>query len=644
MANQDQLKSMLVSLGQLTLIVRDHLSDSHDQVTYANLLDELKQKVYDIEEMTATLSEKETEVIEAEVYVNVSDARSWQIKLMSRIHFLETLRMSANANVNVNNASNVTKMKPGRLPEVKLNVFKGDFEEWETFWSSFRANVDVRSDLEKTTKFIYLAQSLEGEPKEMISSLARTDDNYSVALYILKARYASESKQTNILMQRFHAMSTPKHNSKDLRVFLAEYRKIKHQLSHVLDFQASKLVIKSVVVRKLPFQTFDRICDIYVTHDFTLEQMEAGIQHIVDKLEQAVLALAEGAVIKQVGVNSQSQNTPSKQFKSKTNHRCSYCSGEHLAHECTKYKTVQSHKDRVLHLRLCFSCLTPGHSSKRCRSTKTCRSCGASHHSSLCYKARTNSSDNSGQNSNVSQGKTNQSSSSSSANHSPKAQAPSHPTNKPVVTHNKPTTSQANVPSPSLDTTYVTNVNSSNFPNNVLPTATLNVSYCNEQANVRAFFDTGSHRSFISPDVVKRLNLRVIKQVPVNLNTFGNDTESCMLDLVKVKIRFGKSKIPLTMLVHDSAAMGYFHSPGLFELAQKLEHKGFDLADRNITNDALTGIEILIGVDNGVFGKLPSHQMAVARMCLIGKEIREIHFGHRALPYILCAYKYIQCL
>ena len=123
--------------------------------------------------------------------------------------------------------------------------------------------------------------------------------------------------------------------------------------------------------------------------------------------------------------------------------------------------------------------------------------------------------DNSSQNPNVSQGKTNQSSSSSSANRSPKAQAQSHPTNKPVVTHNKPSMSQANVPSPSLDTTYVTNVNASNFPNNVLPTATLNVSYCNEQANVRAFFDTGSHRSFISPDVVKRLNLRVIRQVPL---------------------------------------------------------------------------------------------------------------------------------
>ena len=426
MANQDILKSLLVSLGQLTLRIKDHLSDSFDQVTYVNLLEELKQTITEVESLTATLS-KEAEAIDGEVYIIVSDARSWQIKLMSRIHFLETLTLSANVNVNksVSN-SNVVKMKPGRLPEVKLTIFKGDFEEWENFWSSFRANVDARDDLERTTKFIYLAQSLEGEPKEMISGLARTEDNYLVALYILKKRYANESKQTNVLMQRFHAMSTPKHNSKDLRVFLTEYRKIKHQLSRVVDFQANELVIKSVVVRKLPFQTFDRICDIYVTHDFTLEQMETGIQHIIDKLEQAVLAFAEGAVIKQVGVDAQSRDPPSRQSKSKTNQKCSYCSGEHPAHNCTKYKTVQSRKDRVLKLRLCFSCLTLGHSSKMYHSTKTCRSCGASHHSSLCFKSRANSSDNGNQSSSVSQGKTGPSSSnsnSSSANHSSKAQA-----------------------------------------------------------------------------------------------------------------------------------------------------------------------------------------------------------------------------
>ena len=308
--------------------------------------------------------------------------------------------------------------------------------------------------------------------------------------------------------------------------------------------------------------------------------METCIQHIVDKLEQAVLALAEGATIKQVGVNSQSLNQPTKQSKQKLNQRCSYCSGEHYAHECNKYKTVNSRKDRVMALRLCYNCLTPGHSSKTCRSTKTCRTCGSHHHSSLCFKAHSNSSDASNQNasnSNVSQGKPNQSSTSTSSTNQRnfKAQAQTHP-NKPVVAPNKSNSSQASNQSPTIDTTYVTSVNSTSFPNNVLPTATLNIGYCNQQVNVRAFFDTGSHRSFISPEVVKRLKLRVIKQVPVNLSTFGNETKSCMLDLVKGKVCLGMSKIPLTMLVHDSAAMGYFNSPGLYEVVHKLESKGFN--------------------------------------------------------------------
>ena len=71
-----------------------------------------------------------------------------------------------------------------------------------------------------------------------------------------------------------------------------------------------------------------------------------------------------------------------------------------------------------------------------------------------------------------------------------------------------------------------------------------------------------------------------------------------MLDLIKVKVRLRKHKIPITLLVHDSATMGYFNYPGLYEVAQTLENKGFHLADHSITSDALTGIEILIGVDH----------------------------------------------
>ena len=268
-------------------------------------------------------------------------------------------------------------------------------------------------------------------------------------------------------------------------------------------------------------------------------------------------------------------------------------------------------------LKLSFNCLKPGNSPKICRSNRTCRTCGLHHHSLLGIKASSSNPSNhenlnpsTSNNTNstvVSQGRSNQSSNSTSSssnrssNTTSRTQLHSH---KPTVTLNKSNTSQpssstkSSNQSPVVDTTYVTSVNSTSFPNNILPTATLNVRYCDKQFNVRVFFDTGSHRSFISPDVVKRLDLRVIKQIPVNLSTFGNETESCMLDLVKVKVRLGKHKIPITLLVHDSASMGYFNCPGLFDVAQRLESKGFHVADYDLTSNALTGIEILIGVDH----------------------------------------------
>ena len=80
-------------------------------------------------------------------------------------------------------------------------------------------------------------QFLEGEPKEMISGLAIIDKNYSLAIHILRDRYDNATRQTNVLLQKFHSLPTPKHNPKDLRNFLAEYCKLKTQLAHVLDFQ-----------------------------------------------------------------------------------------------------------------------------------------------------------------------------------------------------------------------------------------------------------------------------------------------------------------------------------------------------------------------------------------------------------------------
>ena len=126
MANKDELKSILVTLGSLALKVRDQLAELYDQDTYTNLLDELKQIINHVEQMSADVAEELSQVDEGEVYASLSrpNARSWQVKLLERVNFIK----SFSTNVNV-----VTKKKPGRLPEAKLATFKGNFGEWETF-------------------------------------------------------------------------------------------------------------------------------------------------------------------------------------------------------------------------------------------------------------------------------------------------------------------------------------------------------------------------------------------------------------------------------------------------------------------------------------------------------------------------------
>ena len=145
------------------------------------------------------------------------------------------------------------KKHHAKLPEIKLLTFNGNYDDWKTFWSSFYNNVVSRDNLEKSAKLTYLLQSLEGEPREMIKGLSHTDANYIIAVTALQDRYADPVKQTEVLLQKFFNLPSPLHNAKDLRSFLMAYHKVKEQMRHVEDFDASTLSIRSVLVRKLSY-------------------------------------------------------------------------------------------------------------------------------------------------------------------------------------------------------------------------------------------------------------------------------------------------------------------------------------------------------------------------------------------------------
>ena len=94
---------------------------------------------------------------QGDVQASLNVAKGWQVKILERVNFVMSSR----------HVTPTVKKCSVKLPEVKLITFKGEFNEWNTFWSSFWNNVDTRDDLIQSAKLSYLLQSIEGKPNTM---------------------------------------------------------------------------------------------------------------------------------------------------------------------------------------------------------------------------------------------------------------------------------------------------------------------------------------------------------------------------------------------------------------------------------------------------------------------------------------------
>ena len=108
-------------------------------------------------------------------------------------------------------------------------------------------------------------------------------------------------------------------------------------------------------------QTYEEFCNYSRDYNFSLTQMDVALQYIIDKFKHAILVMGERTSVKSVEAKSQ-------QLKQKGGQpTCAYCTGNHKALDCRKYKTINARKDRIIAQRLCFNYLGVGHSSKTCK-------------------------------------------------------------------------------------------------------------------------------------------------------------------------------------------------------------------------------------------------------------------------------------
>ena len=83
------------------------------------------------------------------------------------------------------------KLPSVKLPKLELFPFNGNKLEWKEFLDSFECTVHKNTKLTDIEKFSYLQSKIVGEARGAIASLALSNENYKVAINLLKERYGN---------------------------------------------------------------------------------------------------------------------------------------------------------------------------------------------------------------------------------------------------------------------------------------------------------------------------------------------------------------------------------------------------------------------------------------------------------------------
>ena len=225
-----------------------------------------------------------------------------------------------------------------------------------------------------------------------------------------------------------------------------------------------------------------------------------------------------------------------------------------------------------------------------------CSTCKGSHHTFLCAnskqtKSKAGNVNTSNKGSNSKSFPTKQSSRSDETVNS----RPDKGTERPTVQ----TTASTEQPSDSVNNINVSTTTIASSGGIALPTALLRVKtkvHDSDSTRIRCFFDSGSQKSFIHPEVLSRLNLKPTGTTCLNLSTFGQDAEPLNCPTVKLNLSLGSRVFVIPFVITEKVNMTLY-APGLRHTVNMLKRKGLQLADGQ-AQDQLTDISAIIGADH----------------------------------------------
>lgn len=287
------------------------------------------------------------------------------------------------------------------LPPLPLPVFSGNRAEWSSFSELFKSMVHQDTSLSDVQKLHYLLGCLKGEPKETVSNLPITMENYNVVWSILEKRYKNLRVTATLHVQNIlHLPRVSSNSPESLSRFISGVRENLNALS-AENFPVSEwsFLLLNILLEKID-STLRQEFELSVDQDLpTCECLLMFLERYSVANENVQLVShhnyvgTRGSTFAKNKFSAPSMKGTPKHIHSKSaslvaiesEAKCPLCKEKHQLSKCDQFLSKSVH-DRVKYVKehsMCFNCLRPNHSAQHCLSKFTCRQCNRRHHSLL---------------------------------------------------------------------------------------------------------------------------------------------------------------------------------------------------------------------------------------------------------------------
>ena len=515
------------------------------------------------EELEELCFEKEFDIEEGNACIR--KAEQFIFKVKARLgRMAKQFEEDASSTSNSSHATTTNQVDPamysGPVPRLSCPTFEGHKQgrfAFKNFLSQFDNFVSsVRID---SVKLQLLKSHLRGYAAQIIDHLSLTDENFSIAIDILRAEFLDEGQIKNEIFREL--LATRLNSENDLESVKFFLTKVKADLlelrsSFGLDFLAENTpgseLISHIIFSALPNILKKELIRLHGTNYPSIGFILKRFSEIIKSIECTSRRTPERprqSPPRKFDKRSVRPNKPclqnflTKAAKMRPIYSCNLCAtNAHQMSVCTKYPSAEDKLRRCREIKLCTRCARPGHGPDNCRGSKEefrpCKVCEKkSHYWALCPKG--------------------------------------------VPTSTSTCMSFARKEQDLL-----------------LPIVEVVVSKNQEKCTFNCLLDTGSQRSYLSSEGAERLNCRYNKmpKLKFNVKTFLEERTKTLGEM-PVSIQLGNNTIPSNILVDEGLSLDFAvrHLP---EAIQALRVAGYRLAaDFSQIQGSTVKVDGLIGVD-----------------------------------------------